>query len=120
MKLTEIKEVLNCQSIHGTCDEDIQIKYAYASDLMSDVLVFPRPGALLITGLTNNQAVRTCKISASCAIIFVRNKKPNAGTIQLAKDYNIPILMTSLSMFETCGKLYSKGIKGVPRTNKND
>jgi predicted transcriptional regulator len=116
MKLSEIKEFLKCQVISSTdYDPDIDIQFAYASDLMSDILVAVKPGALLLTGLTNNQVIRTCKVAATSAIIFVRDKKPTAEITKLADQYNIPVLATKLSMFDACGILFANGIKGVSR-----
>jgi hypothetical protein len=116
MRLAEIKQFLECQPVSpnaAEADLDIDIQCAYASDLMSDILVKVKPGSLLLTGLTNNQVVRTGKVAAIGAIIFVRGKKPNADTVKLAEYYNIALLATGLSMFDACGMLYSRGIKGV-------
>lgn len=114
MRLAEIKKFLQCQQVSPQAgDLDIDIQCAYASDLMSDILVKVKAGALLLTGLTNNQVVRTGKVAAIGAIVFVRGKKPNADAIKLAEYYSIPILTTDLSMFDACGMLYANGIKGV-------
>lgn len=116
MKLSEIKEFLKCRIVSSVDYEPgVDVQYAYASDLMSDILVSVKPGALLLTGLTNNQVVRTCKVAAISAIVFVRDKRPTAEIIELADQYNIPILATELSMFDACGVLYANGIKGVSR-----
>lgn len=114
MTLIEIKEFLNCQVLYGYSDSSIDIKFANASDLMSDVLAFTQPGSLLLTGLNNNQVIRTCEIAGISAVIFVRNKKPTIKTIKLAQECKLPILSTRLTMFEACGILFSNGIKGVP------
>jgi len=116
MRLSDIKKCLKCQLISPTLGkdvEDIEIEHAYASDLMSDILVAVKPGAILLTGLTNSQVIRTGKVALSSAILFVRKKTPNNDIIKLAQQYQIPILTTHLSMFEACGILYSNGIKGV-------
>jgi len=120
MRLPEIGKCLNCREC--SCDEDalpdsygnIDIEFVHASDLMSDVLRSARPGALLLTGQTNNQTIRTAKIAGIRAIVFVRDKIPTASTLELAQQYEIPILSTELSMFDACGILYAGGIKGVP------
>lgn len=123
MKLSEIREILDGRFVSGdgetVCPPDTDIQYAYASDLMSDVLLFPIPGALLLTGLTNSQVVKTCKVAAGCAIVFVRAKTPPAPTVALAAQYEIPLIATNLSMFDACGLLYSRGMKGVPRKKMN-
>jgi len=113
MTLEEVKRALNCRVISGRESSDINISCACASDLMSDILSSPKPGAVLLTGLSNNQAIRTCKISAVAAVIFVRNKTLPVETIRLAEEYEIPVLQTSLSMFDACGILYSMGIRGI-------
>ena len=116
MKLCDIKTSLKCQLISlDDFDPDIDIQFAYASDLMSDILVAVKPGSLLLTGLTNNQVIRTSKVAATSAIVFVRDKKPNAETIKLAEQYNIPLLATRLSMFDACGILFANGVKGISR-----
>lgn len=116
MKLADIREFLKCQLISAVdFDPDIDIQFAYASDLMSDILVAVKPGALLLTGLTNNQVIRTSKVAGTSAVVFVRDRRPNAETIELANQYHIPILATKLSMFDACGILFVNGVKGVSR-----
>ena len=78
---------------------------------MSDVLAFCSPGALLLTGLTNVQIVRTAQMLDIPAIIFVRGKVPLEETVELAKANNIPIILTRQSLYEACGKLYAAGLK---------
>lgn len=111
MRLDKIKEILQAKVITNTIRLDIEINSIVASDLMSDVLQSNAPAELLLTGLVNNQAVRTCEIAGIKAIIFVRGKLPSAETTKLAEESNIPLLSCNFSMFEACGILYSKGIK---------
>ena len=46
------------------------------------------------------------------AVVFVRAKKLTEEVIALAKESGIAVLSTDYRMFETCGKLYAKGLKG--------
>jgi len=111
MKLREIVEILDAEvlcgenSIHNT-----EIENCYAADLMSDVLAFASPSVLLLTGLTNIQIFRTAQMLDIPAIVFVRGKLPQDDLLALAKESEMPILYTKCSMFEACGKLYSKGV----------
>jgi hypothetical protein len=43
----------------------------------------------------------------------VRGKQPEAETVALAKQKDIPLFITKLTMFEACGILYTKGLRGV-------
>lgn len=113
MKLREIKELLAAEIICGQDNLDLEIDMACASDLMSDVLAWGKPGMLLITGLANVQSVRTADIMEAKAILYVRGKKPDQESILLAKKKGIPLLTTKYLMYQACGILYQKGLKGV-------
>ncbi len=112
MKLRDVREILDAEIIFGEETLDMEITTAFACDLMSDVLAFAKAGSILLTGLTNPQVVRTAHVLDIAAIIIVRGKKPSTETIALAKELKIPIMMTKYILFETAGRLYSKGIVG--------
>jgi predicted transcriptional regulator len=118
MKLNDIERILGAKVIAGTelMQEDIEM--ACGSDLMSDVLAFAKHGALLLTGLTNPQVVRTAEMADLRAICFVRGKKPGQETIEIAKSKDIPLLTTPLPMFESCGRLHREGLPGCSEYEK--
>jgi len=119
MTLKEIQELLQAEVIIGHDRLGEEITSAGASDLMSDVLAFGKPGILLLTGLSNSQSVRTANIIDAKAIIYVRGKKPDQEGIELAKGRNIPLLTTQFMMYTACGLLFTHGLKGIgaPRAN---
>jgi len=86
LKLREVKEILAAEVIVGEDKLDMEIKTAFGADLMSDVLAFAKAGSILLTGLTNDQVIRTADILDIAAIVLVRGKKANAETISLAKE----------------------------------
>ncbi|PKN70520.1 MAG: hypothetical protein CVU54_05325 [Deltaproteobacteria bacterium HGW-Deltaproteobacteria-12] len=112
MKLRDVKEILDAEVIAGEDKLDIEVKTAFGADLMSDVLAFAKSGSILLTGLTNDQVIRTADILDIAAIILVRGKRASANTINLAKELNIPLLSTKYILFETAGRLYEKGMVG--------
>jgi len=112
LKLREVKEILEAEVIIGEDKLDLEVKTAFGADLMSDVLAFAKAGSLLLTGLTNDQVIRTADILDIAAIIMVRGKRPASEAIVLAKGLKIPILTTKYILFETAGRLYAKGIVG--------
>lgn len=81
-------------------------------DLLSDVLAFTRPGAILLTGLTNAQVVRTAEILDLKAIVFVRDKRPDQATVTMAEEYGLPLLCSPYPLFESCGLLFTTGLRG--------
>jgi len=113
MKLEEIRRILEAEVIVGKEAMDKEVYYACGSDLMSDVLAFAKPGALLLTGLTNIQSVRTADIADIKAIVYVRGKQPDEAAVKLAGERGIPLLSTRLRMFEACGRLYVAGMRGI-------
>ncbi len=111
MKLKDIASCIRAEILNGESRlETAEIENAYASDLMSDVLAFAWPGTLLLTGLTNVQIVRTAQMMDIPAVVFVRGKRPQEEAIALAKNAGIPLLVSSMSMYETCGLLYKAGL----------
>ena len=110
MTLAEIITILDGEVVFGKNQLNTIVNAGAAADLMSDVLYNIKPGMILLTGLVNPQVVRTAEIAEIKAICFVRGKIPDAETIRLAKERNIPLLATKLPMYEACGKLYSQGL----------
>lgn len=113
MKLSKIKDLLNCDVVSENDGADIEITACMCSDMMSDVLAFATPGALLITGLTNSQSVRTADVADAAAIVYLRGKRPDEQTIGIADELMVPLLCTDLGMFEACGILHREGIQGA-------
>lgn len=112
MKLAQIIDILSCEVLSGKDGSSIEVETVVASDGMSEILAFAHPGALMITGLTNIQSVRTADIANVRAIIYIRGKRPDEKTIKLAEVIGIPVLATHLGMFDVCGILRERGLKG--------
>ena len=111
MNLDEIRDILNATVITNQELLRISVESVYCADLMSDVLSFSVAKCLLITGLTNAQVIRTAEMAAIDMIVFIQGKRPALQTIRLAEEKNIPLLVTDLSMFDACGRLYEKGLR---------
>ncbi len=118
MILEKIKKILKAEIITGANNLQMEIKMGCGCDLMSDVLAFIKPDSLLLTGLTNPQVIRTAEVADIKAICFTRGKKPDKETIKLAKNKNIPLLLTVLPLFEACGRLYKEGLAGCSEINE--
>ena len=112
MKIKDIVEILGAEVISRDDLLDTPVERAFASDMMSDVLAFATEQAVLVTGLVNPQVIRTAEMMDTPCIIFVRGKRPDLKMIEMAEDRDMVILCSELSMFATCGKLYSAGLKG--------
>jgi predicted transcriptional regulator len=114
MNLREIIRLLEAQVLVGDgLIDEIEVDRCFSADLMSDVLGRSHANGILITGLTNPQAVRTADIADIKAVCVVRGKMPEKETVALARQKDIPLFTTKLTMFEACGVLYTNGLKGV-------
>ena len=110
MTLEEVLSILEGKAISSAFDPEMTVDIACGADLMSDVLAFTHEGALLLTGLTNPQVVRTAEMAGIKAVVFVRGKYPPPETISLAEQKGIPLLASRFTMYESCGRLYNAGL----------
>lgn len=113
LSIADIARILDATVVCGEQNLQQEVRKAFASDLMSDVLTLETDQLLLITGLANIQAVRTAEMSDITCILLVRNKKASADMIELARERNITILEYPGSMFRSSGLLFDAGIKPV-------
>jgi hypothetical protein len=89
------------------------IEFAFASDLMSDVLTIEKDNMVLITGLANLQAIRTSEMSDIGCIIFARDKRIGEEMISLAVENNMVLIISPHSVFHISGVLYKAGVKSI-------
>jgi len=110
VQLRAIVALLECDVICGHEVLDAHVSSCCAADLMSDVLAFSAPDALLVTGLTTVQSVHTADVADCRGILFVSGKHPSPEALDLARSREIPLLSTRHSMFDTCGVLSQHGL----------
>jgi predicted transcriptional regulator len=113
MTVKEIADIVNGKVICCEDELSISIKYAFASDLMSDVLTIEKENLVLITGLSNLQTIRTAEMSDINCIIFARDKKIGEDMISLAKENKMILIESPHSVFHISGELYKAGIKSI-------
>lgn len=113
MTIREIVKAVNGEVLCGAGRMDENVDYAFASDLMSDVLTIKIDNFLLITGLANVQSVRTAEMSDVRYILFVRGKNVTEDMTGIAEENGMVVMKTSYSMFKASGLLYGAGLKPV-------
>lgn len=114
MKAEEIVKILDAQVLSGTLPED-EVQSACGSDMMSDVLAYPKERMALLTGLTNMHVVRTCEMLDVMLIVFVRGKIPPREVLEMAEDLGIAVIGTPHTLYEACGRLYANGLPSGAR-----
>ena len=110
LTIREIAKILDAKWV--CCEEEAEreVRYAFASDMMSDVLAHVGEDTMILTGLINSQSVRTAEMLDVPCLVFVRGKIPHQDTVQRAKQIGLPTLLTTCSLFEACGRLYTAGM----------
>jgi len=115
MKIIDIKDILKAEIYTGEEFYEKEIQGVFASDLMSDVLTteFFEDKSILVSGLNNPQVIRTAEMLDIDAVLLVRGKIPTKETVAMAGENKMVLMSTNYNMFNACGILYSKGIKGL-------
>ena len=116
MLIGEVQKILDAEL--QVCEEmlETEVRAACGSDMMSDVLAFVKDQAVLITGLLNQQAIRTAAMMDMVCVVFVRGKRPDNDILAVAKENGIAVMTTTHRMFTTCGLLYEAGLNGGMNT----
>lgn len=112
MKIREIQDLLQAELLCGDAALDGDVDSACCSDMMSDVLAYVKDQGVLVTGLVNPQVIRTANMMDMVCIVFVRNKEPSEAMLDLARDFGLVVMRSSLRAFEACGRLYEGGLGG--------
>ncbi len=115
MKMKDILDIVEAETVYVSNPHvyEIDFQHAFASDLMSDALCHLRDAdesELLITGLANMQIFHTANTLDLAAILIVRGKTIDEHLIQGAKMSDVSVFTTKYTMYETCGRLYEKGL----------
>jgi len=113
MTLKEIITFCDGEVIAFSSGLNHRVTSAFGSDLMSDVLAYVEEDTLLITGLTNQQVIRTAEMLDLKAILFVRGKVPCEEVVALAEEKEIVLMTTKHTLYTVSGMLYKEGLEGV-------
>ena len=111
MTINEIAKLVDGVIVGAPADDTYDVEKAFASDLMSDVLRFSMDETVLITGLCNNQTMRTSEMADLRVVVIGRDKQPDEDMLELAEDLDITLIKSKFSIFKISGILYEAGIK---------
>lgn len=113
IQIGNIAKLLNAKLLTPGLDVSREVEHAFSSDLMSDVLTGDYENTVLLTGLSNLQAIRTAEMSDISEVIIGRNKEVSQEMIDLAIDNEIVLIKSSYSLYRISGLLYEAGIQPV-------
>ncbi|MDR3130506.1 MAG: hypothetical protein LBU18_03085 [Treponema sp.] len=98
-------EILQSELSGGTID-DVELKGAYTSDLLSDVMANAKDGGALITIQAHKNTVAVASL-VNISLIVVCNSRPiPEDVIPAARDEGIAIIRTRENQFTVSGRFY--------------
>lgn len=107
MQVKDIQDKLELKVYAGQRGLSREVKGAYVSDLLSDILGNASEGQVLITLQTHKNVLGVAVVKTLSAVILVHGFVPEIDMAQQADTAQIPILGTDLTTFEITGKLYN-------------
>jgi serine kinase of HPr protein (carbohydrate metabolism regulator) len=113
MKIREVVDKLGLKVHCGAEQLDREVTGGYASDLLSDVIANSKQGNVWITMQVHVNIVAVAVLKELAAIIIVQGRAPAEETVRKAREEHVAILTSSLSAFETSGRLHALGISGA-------
>ncbi len=113
MRISELQAVLEGNVVCGEQFLTKEVRWGFASDLMSDVLTLDTDQLVLITGLNNLQTIRTAEMADIECVVFVRNKKVLPPMIAIAKEHEMVLIECRFSLFGAVTRLHEAGLKPV-------
>lgn len=110
MRISVLRDLLEARVLCGGERLEEDITQIFASDMMSDVLACPDEIHCLLTGLINQQVIRTADMMDIPLVVFVRGKCPTEEVVEMARQRDMVVLLTNCRMFSACGRLYEAGL----------
>ncbi|MDD4890720.1 MAG: hypothetical protein PHU85_12415 [Phycisphaerae bacterium] len=105
MKLVQLAQRIGAQILTDVSPE-LEIEHIYAGDRISDLLNQAHDRGLLVSNLGGLQLIRVAELMDVPAICLVNGQPPDERTLCAAADHGTALLVSPVSMFETCGRLY--------------
>lgn len=115
MKFKEILRLIDGEILYENEEAlEKEYSYAFATDLMSNVMLGNVDDSILITSLVNPQVIRASEMMNMSAIVITGDKPVTDVMVELAANRNIALALTEMPTFTVCGKLHSVGITEGP------
>jgi len=106
MNIKDLTEKFDLTVLSAKEQLSTPITGGYCSDLLSDVMGKAKEGQVWITMQSHKNIIAVASLKELAAIIVVGGNTPKQDTIEQAEQENIPLLATTASAFDTCGKIY--------------
>ncbi len=106
MKLGEIVERLNLEVLVAG-EDDREVRWAYASDLLSDAMASAEPHDLWLTIQRHMNIVAVGKLKDLSGIVLAKGIRPSDEVIAKAEEEGVAMFVSADALFLLCGRLYN-------------
>ena len=110
MEIAVLRDLLEAEVLCGEERLEDEVDTLFGGEMRSDVLGCPDELHCLITGLINQQVIRTADMMDIGLVIFVRGKRPSEEVVEMARQRDMVVMLTRCRMFTACGRLYEAGL----------
>jgi len=107
MRISDIADSIDLKLVSGANGFSNEIKGAYVSDLLSDVMGNAGEGYIWITLQTHQNIIAVAALKDLAAVILVKGNMPDKDTIEKSNQEGIPVFSTQLDTFTVSGKLFN-------------
>ncbi len=108
MRLNEVVRLLSLKVYTpGVALDNVDVRWGYVSDLLSDVIANLSKGDLWITIQKHLNIIAVAKLKDAAGIIISKGLEPDPQTIEKAQSEGVILLGTQMDSFELSGKLYN-------------
>ncbi len=108
MKVSELVKKFELKVFSGKEGLNAEIRGAYVSDLLSDVMGNAEEGEVWITLQTHQNVMAIASLKDMAAVVLVKDLEPDNDTLAYSNREGIPVLGTSLETFDMTGLLYNE------------
>ncbi len=105
MKMSDVIKKLKLVAL-SPYDEDIEIKGAYSSDLLSDVIANSNEGQLWITLQGHENVIAVAVLNDLAGVIVSGGFTPNPNTVSKAVEKGIALFTSDQNSYQLSGELY--------------
>lgn len=106
MTVKNIADQVPLRIFSGSDSLDMEVKGAYVSDLLSDVMGHASEGELWITLQSHVNVAAIASLKELAAVILVKGIVPDAAMLEKAVEEGIPVLGTDKSTYKITGMIY--------------
>ena len=112
MTVSELKTLIQAESLTPEVTEDREITCGYTCDLLSWVMAHGDEGMAWVTVQTHLNVIAVAVLSDMACVVLPEGIRMEEESLQKARDEGMAVLASPLTAYEICGRLAAAGVPG--------